>query len=777
VSISANNSVNKINKFLYLLIPLFILGVVVSQTATLKNLFASSNTFPSAQFKNSPIGFELYEANGVTKYISRGNNFALFLTPTEAVVTLNDANTSTPAVLRMQFLGANKTTTLTGLGNTQSKSHYFMGNDPTKWKTDITRYGKVRYEALYPGIDLLFYGNQSELEYDFIVAPNIDPDIIRLNFTGAKKLSISNNGDLLIETSAGRVLQKKPIVYQNTLNKQNKKIINSRYVLLDKNTIGFNIGNYDHSQPLIIDPILDYATYIGGSDQDNGTKIAIDSNGYIYITGYTFSSDFPSGAVLGSNISAFITKLTPDGSSVVFSIYLGGSGTDRGRDIAISDEGDIYIVGETTSTDFPVLASAHQLQNNGGTDVFMTVISRGGSHLHYSTYFGGSGYDAGRGLAIGNNDQVYLTGETWSDDLLTTNSLDSVCGTGSTCTNSQSYDAFFTVIDLLSNDLLYSTYLGGNGNDRAHAVAVDLATGYSYIVGESNSSDFPRQKPILPIIPSQQPLGDNLQGFLTVIDPTLTNRSSLIFSSFLGGTKEDVVDSVTVDASGNAYLFGYTNSIDFPVKNAYQEFLRGETDSFIAKIDPSAATGPDALIYATYLGGSGAELAYGVAVDDLNRTYIVGTTSSTDFPTVAPFQNENAGGIDVFVATLTPDGSSLQYASYLGGSGDETGSGIAVTADGAAYIVGDSTSSTLPTPRLFIQTASLSTLSGTDSSTNAFIAKVTPPDSLPVQSNNNSSTTSNTNNPVKSSGGGSMSPLLLITLLLLFTIQFSRRNF
>ncbi len=812
-----SNYVNRtVNKSLYIILPLLLISIFVfkiffaqtsSYTSTtltpvklspvellpIQPAIASTNSpFPSAQFNNSPIGFELYDSiststfsQSKTTYVSRGNNYALFLTPSEAVVTLSNVNNNVnsnlndnlksngieTSVLHMQFVGANKSTKISGVDGSRSKSHYFIGNDPSRWKTDVPRYKKVQYKDLYPGIDLMFYGNQSQLEYDFIVAPNVNPDIIRLNFTGSGKseaseletgkLEINNQGDLLIQTRIGHVLQKKPVIYQINQNSKRKQFIEGSYVLLNDNTLGFNIGDYNPKLPLIIDPILDYAIYIGGSDQDNGTRIAVDTNGYIYITGFTFSSDFPGGALLGSNISSFVTKLTPDGSNIIFSVYLGGSGVDRSRDIAINDNGDIYVVGETTSTDFPVLdAPPSRSQNKGDADAFLAVISNGGTHLHYSTYFGGSGYDAAQGLAIGNNDQVYIAGETWSNDLpVTPNALDNTCGTGTTCVTNKNYDAFFTVIDIFANELVYSTYLGGGGDDKAHAVAVHLNTGYGYMAGETNSIDFPREKSILPIIGYQ---GDHLQGFLTVIDPHLdsnvSNLNSRIFSSLLGGEKEDVVNSITVDTSGHAYLFGYTNSIDFPVKNAYQGFLRGNTDSFIAKINPAAVTGPEALIYATYLGGSGADLSYGVAVDDLNRTYLVGTTSSMDFPTVAAFQNSNAGGIDAYVATLSADGDALHYASYLGGTGNETGSGIAVSEDGTAYIVGDSMSSNLPATTSYTQYAT----DTNNDSINAFVAKVSPPDNLP----------SDNSAPAKgSSGGGAGSPAFFIVLMIFLFVR------
>ena len=774
---------------LYFVFPLLLFAFFISQSLSLSplnflqnNLFASSGTFPSAQFNNSPVGFELYKSDigpnpgSKDKFVSRGNNYALFLTPSEAVVTLasnqyvsnQKNNPVTSSVLHMQFLGANKSVKLSGQDDSGSKSHYYIGNDPEKWVKDVTRYGKVQYKNLYPGIDLVFYGNQNELEYDFIVASGVNPDIIRLGFTGADKLSVNQQGDLLIHTPAGRVLQKKPLVYQ-TRNNQ-KEFITGSYLLLDKQTIGFDLGRYDPDLPLIIDPVLDYTTYVGGSDQDNGTRIAIDQKGYIYITGYTFSTDFPSGAVLGSNISSFITKLTPDGTSVVFSLYLGGSGIDRGRDIAIGDDGNIYIVGETTSLDFPVLASAPQSQNNGGTDVFLSVLSPGGNHLHYSSYYGGSGYDAGQGIALGNNDAVYLTGETWSNDLpITTEAFDTRCGSGTTCVTNQNYDAFFAVLDVLNSNIVYSTYLGGGADDKGHAIAVDLATGYGYIAGQTNSSEFPRLNPILPITSFS---GDNLDGFLTVIDPAMTGRNSLVYSTLIGGQKEDVVDSITLDAEGNAYLFGYTNSIDFPVKNAYQAYLRGETDSFIAKINPTAATGPDSLIYATYLGGSGAELSYGVAIDEFNRAYIVGTTSSTDFPTVAAFQNSNAGGIDAFIATVGVNGDALTYASYFGGSGDETGSGIAVASDGTTYIVGDSASTNLPASLRLAQ----STLNESVDTINAFVAKVSRPEVTPApQLTLNPPTNGNDS----ASGGGATSPIVIMAsiflLLMLKLKQFTAK--
>ena len=767
---------------LYYVLPLLLFAVFISQSSSVSplnflqnNLFASNDTFPSAQFNNSPVGFELYKNNtgsipgSKDRYVSRGNNYALFLTPSEAVVTLaanqnisnRENKPATNSVLHMQYLGANKSAKLNGQDDFGSKSHYYIGNDPSKWVKDVTRYGKVQYKDLYPGIDLVFYGNQSELEYDFIVAPGVDPDIIRLGFSGADKLSLNQQGDLLIRTPAGIVLQKKPLVYQ-TRNGQ-KEIIAGSYALLDNYTIGFDLGSYDHSLPLIIDPVLYYTTYIGGSDQDNGTRIAIDQQGYIYITGYTFSTDFPSGAVLGSDISTFVTKLTPDGTSVVFSLYLGGSGVDRGRDIAIGDDGNIYIIGETTSLDFPVLASAPQSQNNGGTDVFLSVLSPGGNHLHYSTYYGGSGYDAGHGIALGNNDAVYLTGETWSNDLaITKGAFDTSCGSGTTCVTNQNYDAFFAVLDVLNSNIVYSTYLGGSSDDKGHAVAVDLTTGYGYIAGQTNSSEFPRLNPILPITSFS---GDNLDGFLTVIDPALTGRSSLVYSTLIGGQNEDVVDSITLDTEGNAYIFGYTNSIDFPVKNAYQPYLRGETDSFIAKINPAATTGPASLIYSTYLGGSGAELAYGVAVDEFNRAYIVGTTSSVDFPTVAAFQTENAGGVDAFVATVGVNGNALTYASYLGGSGDETGSGIAVASDGTTYIVGDSASTNLPASLMLAQ----STINENVDTINAFVAKITRPEVTPAPQL--ASTPPTNSNDSASTGGGAISPIAIMASIFLLLIS------
>ncbi len=693
-----------------------------------------------AAYGKLPLGFEANrgQSDGAVDFIARGAGYSLFLKPTEAVFVMvgqsgkQSKNSSghpaekkaanslarQSAVLRMKLIGANSKSSSEGAEEQAGKVSYFTGDDESKWRTDVPTFGRVNYKQIYPGIDMTYYGNQRQLEYDFVVAPGADSRQIALAFGGAKKVEVeAASGELIITTSGGAQLrQHKPVMYQEAAG--GRKTIEGGYAKTGrKGEIGFRIGAYDRTLPLIIDPTLVYSTYLGGSGGDGGVGIAVDAQGNAYITGVTDSTNFPTKNPLqatngggGGNRDAFVTKLNAAGDALVYSTYLGGSGDDVGSSIAVDAQGNAYITGYTSSTNFPT-KNPFQATIGGAHDAFVTKLNATGDALVYSTYLGGRDGDFGYGIAVDTQGNADITGYTTSTNFPTKNPFQATFGGG---------DAFVTKLNAAGDALVYSTYIGGSGNDEGYGIAVD-AQGNAYITGYTKSTNFPTKNPL------QATFGGNQDAFVTKLNAA---GDALLYSTYLGGGGDDYGYGIAVDAQGSAYITGNTTSTNFPTKNPFQPTYGGNSgggggfdgefdtirgDAFVTKLNAAG----DALVYSTYLGGSGDDGGVGIAVDTQGNAYITGYTTSTNFPTKNPLQATNGGGYyfgtDAFVTKLNATGDALLYSTYLGGSGDEGGVGIAVDTQGNADITGYTESGNFPTKN---------PLQPTNGNGDAFIAKI-----------------------------------------------------
>src|SRR5438552_2921528 len=541
------------------------------------------------------------------KFLSRGRGHVLFLAPTEAVLVLakveprekseqraprrkaDDRGKATRSVIRLGFVGANREPDLEGQEELPGKANYFIGNDPKKWRTNVPTYAKVQYRDLYPGINLVYYDNRRRMEFDFLLAPGANPNLIRLEVKGADRLDVDARGDLVLHARGGQLRLQKPAVYQEV--KGIRQEVSGRYVLTDSYQIGFQLGAYDATRPVIIDPVLFYSTYLGGGGDDVGNSIAVDESGDAYVTGQIDSTNFPTtpGAFQATSMGggdAFVTKLNATGSGLVYSTYLGGSNFDAGSGIAVDTAGSAYVAGFTGSTNFPTSLGAFQTTYGGGT-----------------------------------------------------------------------VDAFVAKVNLLGSGLVYSTYLGGSDFDASGGIAVDAA-GNAYVTGGTSSTNFPTTTGAF-----QTTAGGADDAVVTKMNPLGTARGQ---SSYLGGSGSDGGQSVAVDSSGNAYVTGGTDSTNFPMTaDAFQPtFSGGPEDAYVAKLNPTGS----ALVYSTYLGGSGDDIGFGIALDALPQpdAYVTGTTSSTNFPiTPRAFQPAFGGGPeDAFVAKITegpvPPGQTME---------------------------------------------------------------------------------------------------------------------
>ena len=645
----------------------------------------------SQSYGKLPLQFEANrgQTDKAVRFLSRGRGYSLYLTASEAVLVLAKPDAKAQSVaLRMSLVGATSKPVVNGADELPGKANYFIGKDRSKWRTNVPTYAKVHYQNVYPGIDLVYYGNQRQLEYDFVVAPGADPTKIVLGFRGADKLEIDTGGDLVLHAPGGDIRQHKPILYQE-INGVRQEIAGS-YVRKGANRVGFEVAAYDRSQPLIIDPIvLSYSTFLGGNSLDQAAGIAVDANGNAYVTGNTWSSDFPTTAGAFSTtrpgfVSAFVTKVNPAGTALVYSTYLGDG---AGGAIAVDADGNAYVTGRANPS-FPTTPGAFQPASHGFfSEAFVTKLDPSGSTLVYSTFLGGSKDDSGFGIAVDANGFAYITGNTISTDFPTANALQVAHAGGG---DQFPYDAFVTKLNPVGSALVYSTYLGGSGDDLANGIAVDPA-GNAYVTGSTRSPNFPTTPAAF------QPLfGGNIDAFVTKLDPS---GSALVYSSYLGGSSEDQGFGIAVDGNGHAYVTGWTVSTDFPTANALQvAHAGGGIDAFVTKLDRVGSA-----LYSTYLGGSGGDFANGIAVDPAGNAYVTGGTGSLNFPTTpGAFQPVFGGNADAFVTKLNSAGSAILYSTYFGGSDSDIGVGFALDAAGSAYLTGYTRSANFPvTPGAF----------------------------------------------------------------------------
>jgi hypothetical protein len=646
----------------------------------------SSKSAVQAQYASLPLAFEPNQGQvaGEAQFLVHHGQATTYFDGANTTTAIGDSHVT------MSLDGAN-TSNFTGSDQLESKTNYFIGNDQAKWHSDIPNFKSLLAKNVYPGIDLKYYGTNSQLEHDFIVSPGTDYKQIAFHFNGQQDLSLDKYGNLILKTQSDEIQLKAPITYQQTSSPtgESKHTIPSQFKLNDNTvTVALN-GEYDHSQPLIIDPVLVYSTYLGGSGDDaavdlvdastNFINSAIDSSGNAYIAGTTDSTNFPTSSPYqvsnSGNKDAFITKLNTTGSALIYSTYLGGTGIDIVHGIAVDTSGNAYITGETTSTNFPT-SSPFQASNSAFDDAFVTKLNAAGSALTYSTYLGGNQGDLGRGIAVDSSGNAYVTGYTGSTNFPTSSPYQAATGGGT--------DAFLTKFNSAGAALTYSTYLGGTGQDIAYSVAID-SNGNAYIVGSTASTNFPTSSPFQA---SNSGAGD---GFVAKFS---ASGLSLTYSTYLGGTSNDYVTSVVADANGNAYVTGQTLSTNFPTSSPFQASNSGAGDVFITKIN----TAGSALTYSTYLGGSiGSDVGNDIAIDISGNAYVAGSTLSTNFPTSSPYQGSNGGSKDAFITKLNTTGSTLIFSTYFGGSGSDAATSIALNQAGNAYIAGNTTSTNLPT--------------------------------------------------------------------------------
>jgi hypothetical protein len=663
-----------------------------------------------------PLSFEANtgQTDARVKFLSRGSSYGLYLTSDEAVMVFNSqrqpSNKTNNAhsakrreVMRMKLISAVANANLIGLDPLPGKTNYFFGNDPAKWRTDISNYRKVKYEQIYPGIDLVYYGNSDgQLEYDFLVAPNADPGNIKLKFDGIARLKLDKNGDLLLTNKTGTLRHQKPLIYQELNGIRTS--VDGGYVLGSNGEVSFRLGNYDKTRPLIIDPVIVYSTYLGGTDLDEGFSIALDSSGNIYLAGITDSTDFPlenpfQSINKGGNgpvgyYELYATKLDPTGQSIIYSTYLGGTGIDRGGFIAVDNDGNLHITGSTSSTDFP-MANAYQSTYGGGaSDAFLTKLSPTGNFLIYSTYFGGNGpnwlpgnySELGNAISFDNVGNAYLAGETDSFGFPVVQPLKATKGGTSTVS-----DAFLLKIST-AGSLLFSTYLGGNNdNDTAMSMTTDTA-GNIYLSGSTMSTDFP-------VLNAPSFLSQNASRSNAFVMKLPVDLSSITYSTLIGGKGHEAAGAIAVDTSQNIYLGGSTYSHDFPVMNPFQPInptpdveVNADPTGWITKLQSDFSL----IQYSTYLGGSDYSDVNTIALDPSNNLWVYGTTTSTDYPVVDAIYPANRGYQDETLSKFSLDGSTLIFSTYLGGNNYDRPGRMVLNSDGEIYVSGNTGSSNFP---------------------------------------------------------------------------------
>lgn len=652
-----------------------------------------------------PLSFAANEgqADGAVRFLSRGRGYTLFFTAAESALSLAGPQHH-DTVVRMQVDGGNSSPRVVGVDPQAETSNYFLGNDPRRWHVGVAHYALVRYEAVYPGVDLLYRGNQRQLEYDFVVAPGADPRRIRLAFKGVDSIAIGSRGELILHTASGDLVQPAATVYQES--RTGRERVKGHYLLLAPQAgkhggegaphrVGFAVGRYDRTRPLIIDPVIVYSSFLGGSGADSASGIAVDGAGNAYVTGMTRSVTLP--GISGSSIQAtnggglddaFVMKINAAGTAIVYSTFLGGNGLDEGAGIAVDGAGNAYIAGATLSTSFPgVTAGSIQPANAGGADGFVTKLNPTGTAIIYSTFLGGLSDDSCLGIAVDGAGNAYVTGQTNSS---------SFPGVGGSSIQQTKGGVFVTKINAAGTAIVYSTFLGANDPNAftaGIAIAVD-SVGNAYVTGTTTATTFTgvTAGSLQPVNASAFNGGND--GFVTKINSAGT---AIVYSTFLGGSGIDWGHGIAVDGAGNAYVTGQTTSTTFPgvTAGSIQPVNGGGTDAFVTKIN---ATGT-AIVYSTFLGGSGDDAANGIAVDGAGNAYVTGSTGSTTFTgvTAGSIQPAFGGGDDdAFVTMINAAGTAIVYSTFLGGAGTDNGLGIAVDGIGNAYVAGSTGSATFP---------------------------------------------------------------------------------
>ncbi|MCL4178601.1 MAG: SBBP repeat-containing protein [Verrucomicrobia bacterium] len=593
----------------------------------------------------------------------------------------------------MELVGADPRAVAFAEDKLPTRVNYFLGNDPQGWRTGVTTHARIRYVGVYPGIDLVYYGNQRQLEHDFVVAPGVDPAQIRWRFEGIDGLELEPDGSVAVRVGSSALSFRPPQVYQ--VNHGERQMVPAAYRLESgaPAEVGFAVALYDPTRPLVIDPILAYSTFLGGLGYEQANGVAVDRSGQVYVVGETSSTNFPvtnalwptnAGGYVGNQNpygnEAFVAKLGAEGTNLVFATYLGGNGLDAAMAITLDLAGNPVITGLTASTNFPITLTAVQRQLAGEeylgyyfNDLFVTKLSADGEALLYSTFIGGTDEDLGLAIALDDADAVYVAGHTESDDFPVRNSPYRFNG---------ETDAFVLKFTPGETNLAYSMVLGGGGFDFAQGLAVDRL-GHAYVVGDAGSVNFPVTNAF-----QSEFRGGSYDAFIAKVSP---QGQELLFSTFLGGGGQDEALGVALDADANAYVTGYTGSSAFPVTNALYATKASGRDAFLAKFNAAGQ-----LQYSSFLGGRSDDEGWAVAVDAAGSAHVAGMTQSSDFPLTNGLQAVYQGNRDLFIAKFRPDGQGLSYSSFLGGARSDEARSLALDPAGNAYVAGYTASTAFP---------------------------------------------------------------------------------
>jgi hypothetical protein len=575
------------------------------------------------------------------------------------------------SMVALEFPGAD-TPTIERLEVFRLRANFFTGSDKSL-KTAIPT--ALAYRNLYPGIDAIWRSSGHSLKSEFVVSPQSNPMSLRLRYSGARRVALAKNGGLEVHTSGGILRESPPVLYQVSMSGR-RVPVEGHYRIGKSGVVSFGIGAYDRGLPLYIDPTISYSSFLGGSRTESASSVAVDAAGNIFVAGHTDSPSFPVKSPLrsfGGNTEAFVVKLNPSGSQILWATFLGGSADDRATGLALDPAGNVFVVGYTTSANFP-LAQPLQSRRSGARDAFIAKIDSSGQTLLFSTYFGGSGVDTATAVAVDPAGLVYVAGETLSKNFLVKSPAQ--------LKNGGKKDSFLLKLNSYFA-LEFATYLGGNGDDRATALAVS-PDGSPFLAGCTASTNFPIQSA------AQSALRGKQDAFVARLSPS---GNSLVYSTYLGGAgSNDCAAGIAVDPNLTAFVTGATASADFPVLGAFQNrHAGGGIDAFLTKY-----TAGGTMAYSTYIGGRSVDLASAIRLDSAGRAYIAGYTASINFPTTSPVQTSFAGVYDGFLFRLEPSGTISNFSTFLGHTGSDAPLAIALTTAGDAILAGATTSAQYP---------------------------------------------------------------------------------
>ncbi|MEW6413307.1 MAG: SBBP repeat-containing protein [Candidatus Zixiibacteriota bacterium] len=587
-------------------------------------------------------------------------------------------------LVKAAFVGARGNPEVVGQGKLDYRSNYFLGNDPSRWRTNVANFESIVYRGLYPGIDLRYFGNGEYLEYDFIVSAGADPSVIEVRYEGADGIYVNGSGELVVETGWGTVTERCPYVYQETSTGR-VEVVGS-YRQISPLSFGFSLdGGYDRSLPLIIDPVLTYSTYIGGTSSEYCRGVQIDSSGAVYLVGYTNSVDFPivnpaqdkTPSILDWDL--FVIKMRPETNVIEFATYLGGSEQDDISRLTVDKDGCAYIAAHTMSDDVPTV---NALDNTlgGWSDVFVVKLSPLGNEILFSTYLGGSDDEAKGIPAVDTAGHLYVAVSTYSRDFPTVNPIFPWFGTGLK-------DVTVSKFSLDGTGLIYSTYLGGGQDDECNVCVVDLQ-GCVYTAGKTYSEDFRLANAY------DSTFCGTVDGFVTKLS---ADGDALVYSTFFGGCHTDWITGAFVDERGQLSVVGGTASPDLPIVNGFQPYHMGGAfigaDAFAARFSASGTN----LLLSTFYGGSDDDYGEAIWTDRYGNMFLTGYTYSLDFPMVDPLDDfMNADTADAFIGKIDALGNELGFSSYLGGHRAEGGWSVVVDDLRRAYFAGYTVSEDFP---------------------------------------------------------------------------------